>query len=57
MAETDRSMDKYHGMKLVSGERCSKHKLPYDEQELKEILETAILNVQRVKLNDNKLNK
>ena len=29
-------------------------KVPYDKQELKEILETAILDSQRVKLNHNK---
>ena len=38
----------------VSGEKLGKSKLPYDEQELKEILETAILDSQRVKLNHNK---
>ena len=38
----------------VSGEKLGKRKLPYDEQELKEILETAILNLQRAKLNHNK---
>ena len=38
----------------VSGEKLGKRKLPYDEQELKEILETTILNLQQVKLNHNK---
>ena len=38
----------------VSGEKLRKLKLPYDEQELKVILETAILNLQQVKLNHNK---
>ena len=38
----------------VSGEKLGKRKLPYDEQELKEILETAILDFQQVKLNHNK---
>ena len=38
----------------VSGEKLGKPKLPYDEQELKEILETAILDSQQVKLNHNK---
>ena len=38
----------------VSGEKLGKSKLPYDEQELKEILETAILNSQQVKLHHNK---
>ena len=38
----------------VSGEKLGNPKLPYDEQELKEILETAILDSQQVKLNHNK---
>ena len=38
----------------VSGEKLGKSKLPYDEQELKEILETVILDSQWVKLNHNK---
>ena len=38
----------------MSGEKLGKLKVPYDEQELKEILETAILNSQQVKLNHNK---
>ena len=38
----------------VSGEKLGKLKVPYDEQELKEILETAILDSQQVKLNHNK---
>ena len=38
----------------LSGEKLGKSKLPYDEQELKEILETAILDSQQVKLNHNK---
>ena len=38
----------------VSGEKLEKLKLLYDEQELEEILETAILHAQQVKLNYNK---
>ena len=38
----------------VSGEKLGRQKLPYDEQELNEILETAILDSQQVKLNHNK---
>ena len=38
----------------VSGEKVGKSKLPYDEQELREILEQAILDFQQVKLHHNK---
>ena len=38
----------------VFGEKLGKSKLPYDKQELKEMLETAILDSQRVKLDHNK---
>ena len=34
------------------GEKLGRPKIPYNEQELKEILETAILHAQQVKLND-----
>ena len=37
-----------------SGEKLGNQKLLYDEQELKKILETAILHLQQVKLNHNK---
>ena len=37
----------------ISGEEVGKSKLPYDKEELKEILEIAILDSQQVKLNQN----